>query len=150
VIALNDLTPQHGRDFHNIYIVDDKGYAVKISPNWMPPFVAPDIGVTLTKTLDVRVQQCDAATVLLAKSQNQTTIMRRHRARLGAKADMSGIERGEPGAIKWFELVIAENPREAFAYLVAADLAISRRVGIEWRKPDDPAVVMYRTTVAAR
>jgi hypothetical protein len=68
MIGIDNLTPKHGKEFHNIYIVDDKGYSVKVSPNWMPPFVAPHIAVPETKTLDVRVEACDDATIRLAKN----------------------------------------------------------------------------------
>ena len=50
----------------------------------------------------------------------------------------------ESDAIAWFNDLIAESPKAAMTFLVGADLAIVRAQGIEWRKPDHPAVTMYR------
>jgi hypothetical protein len=57
---------------------------------------------------------------------------------------MHDIQRGQQDAIDWFKRTIADDPKVALTFLVAADLAISRGEAIEWCKPDHPAVVMYR------
>jgi hypothetical protein len=63
---------------------------------------------------------------------------------------MDAIQGGQQDTIEWFKQVIAEDPKIALTFLVGADLAIPHgQFAVEWRKPNHPAVVMYRNTVQA-